>query len=44
MEKSQPYSRTLRPAPDPAEFQQIFLARIGGKQQFQQLFEHLPGV
>jgi AraC-like DNA-binding protein len=44
MAKSQPHSRTLRPAPDPAEFQRMFLARIGGKQQFQQLFEHLPGV
>lgn len=28
----------------PAEFQREFLSRMGGTQQFQELFEHLPGV
>lgn len=28
----------------PAAIQQAFFARMGGPQQFQQLFEHLPGV
>ncbi|MFO0869204.1 MAG: AraC family transcriptional regulator [Pirellulales bacterium] len=39
-------SRSQRPRPvlDPAGFQRDFFARMGGKQQFQQLFEHLPGV
>ncbi len=29
---------------NPAEIQQEFFQRMGGPQQFQQLFEHLPGV
>lgn len=29
---------------NPRQFQRRFFARMGGQQQFQQLFEHLPGV
>lgn len=29
---------------DPARYQREFFASMGGEQQFQQLFEHLPGV
>jgi AraC-like DNA-binding protein len=29
---------------DPLEFQRLFFAEMSGPQQFQQLFEHLPGI
>jgi len=34
---------TAQKSADPAEIQQSFFAQMGGPQQFQQLFEHLPG-
>src|SRR3954462_8365537 len=34
---------SLRPE-DPLHFQQMFFTQMGGPQQFQHLFEHLPGV
>lgn len=36
--------RNLSSPVEPANLQRDFLARMGGPQQFQQLFEHLPGV
>lgn len=44
MVKPQSPSRSPRPKPDPIAFQRAFFARMGGEQQFQQLFEHFPGV
>jgi AraC-like DNA-binding protein len=35
--------KSLPPA-DPLEFQQMFFTQMGGPQQFQHLFEHLPGL
>ena len=32
------------PERDPGEFQRLFFEKMGGPQQFQHLFEHLPGV
>src|SRR5712691_12757209 len=43
--RRQPRPRRKRePVADGVQFQRSFFARMGELQQFQQLFEHLPGV
>jgi AraC-like DNA-binding protein len=44
MAKNRPIAQSAGSAFDPQRFQREFFARMGGQQQFQQLFEHLPGV
>src|SRR5262245_46984564 len=44
MATTRPKSPLPRQAPNPTAFQRDFFARMGGQQQFQRLFEHLPGV
>src|SRR5262245_637351 len=44
MANTQVSTQSAPPALDPAAFQRRFFARMGGRQHFQQLFEHLPGV
>jgi AraC-like DNA-binding protein len=44
MAQTRPTAGSHRPPFDPAEFKRSFFARMGGEQQFQQLFEHLPGA
>lgn len=44
MGKASPSLGVRRAGFDPVRFQQAFFRRMGGPQQFQQLFEHLPGV
>ena len=44
MARNRPNSKSRASDLDPAVFQQHFIARLGGPLQFQELFEHLPGV